>query len=86
MALAFEWVARIFAVSLLMFLPGVGGHWLDGQLGTNFLALVGFVFGFCTALASLLVMVNQKPSQTTSESVDTSATKFDHDDGGSGEQ
>ena len=86
MALAFEWVARIFAVSLLMFLPGVGGHWLDGQLGTSFLAPVGFGFGFCAGLVTLLVMVKQKPSETTSESVDMSATKFDHDNGGSGEQ
>ena len=57
MSLAFEWVARIFAVSLLMFMPGVAGQWLDNRFSTNFLALVGFAFGFCAGLGVLLVMV-----------------------------
>jgi hypothetical protein len=60
MALAMEWVARITAVSLLMFLPGVAGQWLDDRFGTKFLTLVGFGFGFCAGLGSLLVMVKKK--------------------------
>lgn len=60
MSLALEWVARITAISLLMFLPGVGGDWLDKKLGTNFLALVGFGFGLIAGIWILLVMVRVK--------------------------
>ena len=63
MSLAFEWVARIIAVSLLMFLPGVAGQWLDARFQTGFLALVGFAFGFCAGLTVLLAMVKGR-SQT----------------------
>jgi hypothetical protein len=54
--LALEWASRIFAVALLMFLPGVLGHWLDGRLGTRFLALVGFVVGLVSGIWVLLAM------------------------------
>ena len=60
MAIGMEWVARIFSISLLMFLPGVGGQWLDEKLGTNFLTLLGFGFGFVAGLGTLLVMVKVK--------------------------
>lgn len=62
MSLAIEWVARITAVSLLMFLPGVAGQWLDGRFGTSFFTLVGFGFGFCAGLGVLLLMVNKRSS------------------------
>lgn len=67
MALAIEWVARIFAISLLMFLPGVGGQWLDDRLNTNIFTLVGFGFGLCAGLAILLVMVNRNPPHGPAE-------------------
>ena len=67
MALAIEWVARIFAISLLMFLPGVGGKWLDDRLDTNIFTLAGFGFGLCTGLAVLLVMVNRNPPHGPAE-------------------
>lgn len=61
MALAIQWVARITAISLLMFLPGVGGKWLDDWLDTNIFTLLGFGFGLCGGLAILLIMVRIAP-------------------------
>jgi len=55
-AIGMEWVARIFAVSLLMFLPGVAGQWLDERFGTSILALLGFGFGLVAGMTALLVM------------------------------
>lgn len=66
MSLAVEWVARITAVALLMILPGIGGHWLDGQFQTGFLALVGFAFGFVAGFVALLAMV-KRPGKQVSE-------------------
>ena len=60
MSLAFEWVARITAVGLVMILPGIAGHWLDERLETKFLSLVGFGVGFCAGFVALLAMVNPK--------------------------
>lgn len=60
MSLAIEWVARITAVALVMVVPGVAGGWLDGKLGTEYLALVGFGVGFCVGFVALLAMVNPK--------------------------
>ncbi len=74
MALAIEWVALIIAISLLMFLPGVGGQWLDDRLDTNIFTLVGFGLGLCAGLAILLVMVNRNPPHG---SVDTNARTDD---------
>jgi hypothetical protein len=45
MALAMEWVAKITTVGLEMVLPGLAGRWLDAQLGTSFLVLIGFALG-----------------------------------------
>lgn len=78
-ALAYEWVARIMAVSLLMLLPGVGGQWLDVRLGTKFLALLGFGFGFCSGLALLLVMLKQNPlPKTGSDSSESLTDETEH--------
>ena len=54
MAEAFDWVARIMAVTLVMLLPGLGGQWIDKRLGTNFLVLVGFAFGLTVGVAYLI--------------------------------
>jgi hypothetical protein len=62
MSLATQWVARIFAVSLLMILPGVGGRWLDEKLGTEFLTLLGFGLGLVSGVVSLLVMTKVSPA------------------------
>jgi hypothetical protein len=54
MAAAMQWVARIFAAALLMFLPGLGGQWLDDKLGTGFLGPVGFVLGVVGGMMYLI--------------------------------
>ena len=56
MAIAMEWVSRIFTVALEMILPGLGGQWLDRKLGTGFLVLVGFVLGLTLGITHLLMM------------------------------
>lgn len=50
---AMGWVARITAIGLTMFLPGVAGTWLDDRLGTAFLGPAGLIFGFVVAVATL---------------------------------
>ena len=54
MALAMQWVARIFAAALMMFLPGVGGQWLDRQWGTGFIGPIGFVLGVIGGMTYLI--------------------------------
>lgn len=66
-ALAYEWVARITAVALIMVLPGVAGRWLDVRFGTGFLALIGFAIGFCVGFAALLSMVNGNNNKQKSD-------------------
>ncbi len=55
---AFAWASRILAIGLAMFLPGVGGNWLDSRLGTRFLGPVGLIFGFTAALVWLVQIGN----------------------------
>jgi hypothetical protein len=50
---ALGWAARIIAIGLTMFLPGVAGSWLDGRLGTPWLGPVGLAVGFIVALTIL---------------------------------
>lgn len=57
-ASALQWVSRIFAVVMLMCLPGLAGQWLDRRFGTNFLGAVGFVGGLVLGMWSLIVMAN----------------------------
>ncbi|MFV1965276.1 MAG: hypothetical protein ACC628_07610 [Pirellulaceae bacterium] len=56
MAEALDWVSRIMAVTLVMLLPGLGGHWVDKRLGTEFLVLVGFALGLTVGVAYLIWM------------------------------
>jgi hypothetical protein len=51
-----EWVAKITTVALEMFLPAVGGGYLDRRLGTNYWALVGVVVGLVVGMWHLLLM------------------------------
>jgi len=62
-----EWVSRIAAVAMMMVLPGLAGNWLDGWLGTKFIALVGFAFGVTSGIAYLLAMTRppRSPDPTT---------------------
>ena len=57
---AMEWVSRIAAVAMMMVLPGLAGNWLDGWLGTKFIALVGFAFGVTSGIAYLLAMTRNR--------------------------
>jgi hypothetical protein len=51
-----EWVAKITTVALEMFLPAVGGGYLDRRLGTSYWALVGVVVGLVVGMWHLLLM------------------------------
>ena len=53
---AFAWAGRIMAVGFIMVLPGVGGSWLDDNLGTRYCEPIGFVIGFTIGLTSLIRM------------------------------
>jgi Putative F0F1-ATPase subunit Ca2+/Mg2+ transporter len=74
MALAMEWVAKITTVGLEMVLPGLAGRWLDSQLGTGFLVLLGFGLGLIAGFSHLLLMTgalgrkngNHKPPESPS--------------------
>lgn len=59
-SLALEWVARITAVSLVMVMPGILGHWLDQKAGVSFFTLAGFAIGFVAGFVALLAMVKPK--------------------------
>jgi hypothetical protein len=56
MAVAMQWVARVFAAAVMMSLPGLGGQWLDRQWGTRFIGALGFVFGLVGGVAYLLAV------------------------------
>ena len=58
---ASEWFARTLAIVLVMVAPGALGAWLDGRLGTNFIAAIGFVFGMVLAIGLLMIFVRIKP-------------------------
>lgn len=60
---ALEWVSKIFAVVMLMCLPGLAGQWLDRRFGTSFLGAVGFVGGLVLGMWSLIVMANASSSR-----------------------
>ena len=53
---AMSWVSKITAVALEMLLPGLAGLWLDNQLGTQFLTLLGFALGVPLGMWHLIVM------------------------------
>jgi hypothetical protein len=58
---ASEWFARTLAIVLVIVAPGVAGAWLDGRLGTKFLAAVGFALGMSLAIALLMIFARIKP-------------------------
>lgn len=63
MAAAMQWVARITAAALMMFLPGLGGQWLDGRLETRFLTIVGFALGLVGGMAYLIAATRQADAE-----------------------
>lgn len=58
------WVSRIFAVSCVMFLPGLGGQWLDNRWQTSCFTLIGFAAGLVAGFAFLLTMTRQPMGPT----------------------
>ena len=64
---ASEWFARTLAIVLVMVAPGAFGAWLDGRLGTNFIAAIGFVLGMVLAIALLMIFVRIKPIDNDGE-------------------
>ena len=56
-----EWVAKITTVAIEMFLPAVGGGYLDRRLGTSYWALLGLVVGVSVGIWHLLLMTRTKP-------------------------
>ena len=59
MAVAMQWVARVFAATAVMVLPGLGGKWLDGRWGTRFLGVAGFVVGLVGGVVYLIGVTRQ---------------------------
>ncbi|MFT5526846.1 MAG: hypothetical protein ACI9HK_004826 [Pirellulaceae bacterium] len=60
MAEGMIWVSRITTVALEMVLPGLAGLWLDNQLGTQFISLLGFAVGVPLGIWHLIVMTKSK--------------------------
>ncbi|MFI4877118.1 MAG: hypothetical protein ACIALR_17320 [Blastopirellula sp. JB062] len=54
MAIAYEWVGRIFAVCIEMIAPGLIGRWVDDQLGVRGFVVLGFALGITLAIYHLL--------------------------------
>ena len=70
LALAMEWVAKITTVAVEMFLPALGGAYLDRRLGTRYWTLMGVVLGFVVGIWHLLQMtrnVNRRSGKPKGE-------------------
>jgi hypothetical protein len=59
MAVAMQWVGRVFGVVAMMAVPGMAGNWLDRQLGTNILALVGLLLGLMVGMSYLIAVTRR---------------------------
>jgi hypothetical protein len=60
MAIAMQWVSRIFATSLMMVGPGLGGQWLDGRWQTRVFGPAGFVLGMVVGVIYLIAVTRQQ--------------------------
>jgi len=83
-ALAMEWVAKITTVALEMFLPAVGGGYLDRRLGTNYWALVGVVVGVVVGMCHLLQMTRVSTQHRPSKEDGGQANRKDKTGGSAG--
>ena len=57
-----NWVSKITTIGLEMVLPGLVGLWLDSQLETGFLGLLGFALGGPLGIWHLIAMTKIKRS------------------------
>jgi hypothetical protein len=57
---ASDWFARTLAIVGVMVAPGALGAWLDGRIGTSFLAAAGFVLGMVLAIGLLMLFTRIK--------------------------
>ena len=73
-AVAMQWVARIFASALMMFLPGLGGQWLDRRWGTSFIGATGFVVGLIAGMAYLIAATRSAELQRKAAQVNQHST------------
>jgi hypothetical protein len=62
MAEAINWLSKITTVALEMVLPGLAGLWLDSQLETQFLTVLGFALGVPLGMWHLIAMTKSKRS------------------------
>jgi hypothetical protein len=53
-AVAMQWVARIFAAAIMMVVPGVVGEWGDSRWSVGWLGPAGFVLGLMGGMAYLI--------------------------------
>jgi len=56
------WSARIIAIGLAMFLPGVAGGWLDERFGLRLFGPAGFLVGLGTAIF-WLAQISDRPQE-----------------------
>jgi hypothetical protein len=63
MAEATHWVSKILAISLEMILPGLAGLWIDNQLETRFLGLLGFALGVPLGIWHIIAMTKSKRNE-----------------------
>jgi hypothetical protein len=86
MAVAMEWVSRIFAVSAEMVLPGLLGKWLGERWGHPSLVLIGFAIGISLGLWHLIVMTkagsNKFGGKNVGNGADQQRNKIDGKPGG----
>lgn len=60
LAVGIAWAYRITGIGLTIALPGLGGYWLDGRLGTGFaFTIVGLFLGMAAGMVSLLRVASE---------------------------
>ena len=64
LARAMNRVSKITTVALEMVLPGLAGLWLDNQLGTRFLTVIGFALGVPLGMWHLIAMTKSKRNES----------------------
>jgi len=77
MAVAMQWVARVFAAAMMMTLPGLAGQWLDKRLGTHFIVLIGFALGLVGSMAYLIAVTRASSAARTKSQTDRDDARVD---------